>query len=174
MKKLKICSIISLATISLFGCAGNQKDNALDNRDHDNIRNVRYEGNQTDLQRGRNVPNDITNNDTRLHIANKAADRIVELKEIDTANVIVTNRNAYVAVVLRNHVKGELTRELEKRVADQVRAIDPNIRYVFVSSNPDFVNRMRDYAAKIDQGKPVRGLIEEFNETVRRVFPNSR
>lgn len=72
MKKLKICSIISLATISLFGCAGNQKDNALDNRDHDNIRNVRYEGNQTDLQRGRNVPNDITNNDTRLHIANKA------------------------------------------------------------------------------------------------------
>ncbi len=69
----------------------------------------------------------------------------MELKEIDTANVIVTNRNAYVAVVLRNHVKGELTRELEKRVADQVRAIDPNIRYVFVSSNPDFVNRMRDY-----------------------------
>ncbi|MFJ8527776.1 YhcN/YlaJ family sporulation lipoprotein [Bacillus sp. NPDC094106] len=174
MKKLKTLSIISLATISLFGCAGNQKNKALDNRPNNNVQNVTYEENNTNTQRVRTNPSDVTNNETKLHIANEAADRIVELEEIDKANVIVTNRNAYVAVVLRENVKGEVTKQLEKKVADQVRATDPNIRHVFVSSNPDFVNRMRDYTVKINQGKPVTGLFEEFTETVRRVFPNAR
>lgn len=174
MKKLKIFSIISLAIISLFGCAGNQKNKALDNRPNNNVQNVRYEENNTNTQRVRNNPNDVTNNETQLRVANEAANRIVELEEIDKANVIVTNRNAYVAVVLRENVKGEVTKQLEKKVADQVRATDPNIRHVFVSSNPDFVNRMRDYTVKINQGKPVTGLFEEFTETVRRVFPNAR
>ncbi|MEH7459057.1 sporulation protein [Bacillus pseudomycoides] len=174
MKKLKTLSIISLATISLFGCAGNQKNKALDNRPNNNVQNVTYEENNTNTQRVRTNPNDVTNNETRLRVANEAADRIVELEEIDKANVIVTNRNAYVAVVLRENVKGEVTKQLEKKVADQVRATDPNIRHVFVSSNPDFVNRMRDYTVKINQGKPVTGLFEEFTETVRRVFPNAR
>ncbi|EEL49407.1 YhcN/YlaJ family sporulation lipoprotein [Bacillus mycoides] len=174
MKKLKIFSIIFLAMISLFGCAGKQKEKALDNRENNGVQNVKYEGNNTDLQRVRNDTNDVTNNETQLHIADKAADRIVKLDEIDKANVIVTNRNAYVAVVLRENVKGEITKQLEEKVADQVRATDPDIRHVFVSSNPDFVDRMRDYADKINAGKPVTGLFEEFTETVRRVFPNSR
>ena len=174
MKKLKIFSIIFLAMISLFGCAGKQKEKALDNRENNGVRNVRYEGNNTDFQRVKNNTNDVTNNETRLHVANKAADRIVELEEVDKANVVVTNRNAYVAVVLRDNVKGEVTKQLENKIADQVRATDPDIRNVFVSSNPDFVDRMRDYVDKINQGKPVTGLFEEFTETVRRVFPNPR
>ncbi|NGY89517.1 hypothetical protein F3K44_01920 [Bacillus megaterium] len=59
-------------------------------------------------------------------------------------------------------------------MADQVRATDPDIRDVFVSSNPDFVERMRDYGNRINEGAPVKGLFEEFTETVRRVFPNAR
>ncbi|MBC6974355.1 YhcN/YlaJ family sporulation lipoprotein [Bacillus sp. Xin] len=174
MKKLKIFPIVFLAMISLFGCAGKQKEEALDNRENNGVRNIRYEENNTDLQKVRNNTNNVTNNETQLHIANKAADRIVELEEIDKANVIVTNRNAYVAVVLRENIKGQITKQLEKKVADQVRATNPDIRNVFVSSNPDFVDRMRDYANKINAGKPVTGLFEEFTETVRRVFPNPR
>ncbi|PEY41616.1 sporulation protein [Bacillus cereus] len=174
MKKLKVFSIIFLAMISLFGCAGKQKEKALDNRENNDVRNVRYEGNDTDFQKVKNNTNDVTNNETRLHVANKAADRIVELEEVDKANVVVTNRNAYAAVVLRDNVKGEVTKQLENKIADQVRATDPDIRNVFVSSNPDFVDRMRDYVDKINQGKPVTGLFEEFTETVRRVFPNPR
>ncbi|NGY89518.1 hypothetical protein F3K44_01925 [Bacillus megaterium] len=45
------------------------------------------------------------NNQTRLEVADKAADRIAKLDEVDSANVIVTNRNAYVAVVLRDGTK---------------------------------------------------------------------
>ncbi|MCP1125064.1 YhcN/YlaJ family sporulation lipoprotein [Bacillus sp. 3103sda1] len=173
MKKINILVVFFLSIISLFGCAGNQKEKALNNRKDNAMQNVRYEGNNAGIQNDRNNPiND--NNQTRLEVANKAADRIAELDEVDQANVIVTNNNAYVAVVLKNGVQGNITDQLEKKIADQVRATDPDIRNVFVSSNPDFANRMRDYAEKIKRGEPVEGLVEEFNEAVKRVFPTAR
>ncbi|PEZ02730.1 sporulation protein [Bacillus sp. AFS018417] len=173
MKKINILVVFFLSIISLFGCAGNQKEKALNNRKDNAMQNVRYEGNNAGIQNDRN--NRINdNNQTRLEVANKAADRIAELDEVDQANVIVTNNNAYVAVVLKNGVQGNITDQLEKKIADQVRATDPDIRNVFVSSNPDFANRMRDYAEKIKRGEPVEGLVEEFNEAVKRVFPTAR
>ena len=41
----------------------------------------------------------------KMEVADKAADRIAELDEVRTANVIVTNRNAYVAFVLKDGEK---------------------------------------------------------------------
>ncbi|GAA3315455.1 hypothetical protein GCM10020331_010370 [Ectobacillus funiculus] len=84
-----------------------------------------------------------------MEIADEAADRITELDEVKTANVIVTNRNAYAAVVLRDSAKRRSNRSSQKnKIADKVRAADPNIRNVYVSSNPDFVKRMKDYGKK--------------------------
>lgn len=155
----------------LFGCAANQKNEAMDNRDNNKIRNVQYRQNDVNI----NKNNDFDrNNETRMEIADEAADRITELDEVKTANVIVTNRNAYAAVVLRDSAKGEVTDRLKNKIADKVRAADPNIRNVYVSSNPDFVKRMKDYGKRIKQGDPIKGLFEEFSETVRRVFPNAR
>ena len=136
-------------------------------RNNNDLRDVGY---QPDRDRNDNVDN----NQTQLKVADEAANRIAKLDEVDSANVIVTNRNAYVAVVLQDRTKGEVTDRLEKKIADQVRATDSDIQDVFVSSNPDFVERMRDYGNKINEGKPVKGLFEEFTETVRRVFPNTR
>lgn len=173
MKKINILVVFFLSIISLFGCAGNQKDKALNNRKDNAMQNVRYEGSNVGTRdNGNNRIND--NNQPRLEVANKAADRIAELDEVDQANVIVTNNNAYVAVVLKNGVQGNITDQLENKIADQVRATDPDIQNVYVSSNPDFVNRMKDYAEKIKRGEPVKGLVEEFTEAVQRVFPTAR
>ncbi|MEK1832384.1 YhcN/YlaJ family sporulation lipoprotein [Priestia megaterium] len=69
-------------------------------------------GFQPDGVQYNNVDN---NNQTRLEVADKAADRIAKLNEVDTANVIVTNRNAYVAVVLKNGENVEVTDPLKTR-----------------------------------------------------------
>ena len=130
----------------------------------------------------RNDPNDLSDNtepengdnQTRLEVADEAADQIAELDEVERANVIVTNQNAYVAVVLRDGAKGEVTDRIENNIANQVKATDPDIQNVYVSSNPDFVDRMKDYGERISEGDPIEGLFEEFNEMVRRVFPNER
>ncbi|MCJ7988977.1 YhcN/YlaJ family sporulation lipoprotein [Priestia sp. OVS21] len=48
------------------------------------------------------------------------------------------------------------------------------MRDVFVSSDPDFVNRMKGYGNRINEDASRDSLFEDFTETVRRVFPNNR
>lgn len=52
----------------------------------------------------------------------------------------MTRRNAYVAAAVNDN-QGQLTREMEDQIAQQVRAADPNIQNVYVSTNPEFVDR---------------------------------
>jgi len=48
-------------------------------------------------------------------------------------------------VVLQDGGNGEVTDRLKKKIADQVKATDWDIRNVYVSSDPDFVNLMKGY-----------------------------
>ncbi|WP_110112339.1 YhcN/YlaJ family sporulation lipoprotein [Bacillus sp. CGMCC 1.16541] len=157
----------SLAVLSLVGCASNQQGkNEL--MGQDDARNVVYEN--------VNNTNDTTQNnqETRIRVANEAGDRVVKLEEVRQANIIVTDNNAYVGAVLENNTEGELTKEIERKISDEVKAADPDINNVYVSTNPDFVDRMGNYVNKIESGRPLTGLLDEFNEVVRRVFPNAR
>ena len=164
----------------LFGC-NDKKDEAepdpteepseqkaQNTRDNNDLRDVGF---QPDGDENNNVDN---NNQSRLEVADKAADRIAKLNEVDTANVIVTNRKAYVAVVLKNEANEEVPDRLKKKISDQVKATDKDIRNVYVSSDPDFVNRMEGYGNQINEGTTRNGLFEDFTETVKRVFPNNR
>jgi YhcN/YlaJ family sporulation lipoprotein len=160
----------------LFGC-NDKKDEAepdpteepseqkADNDRNNMPRNVGYE-------QSNEYDND--NNKTRLKVAYEAANRITKLDEVATANVFVTNRNAYVAVILQNGANREVTDRLEKKITDQVRATDRDIRDVYVSSDPDFVNRMEEYENRINEGASINGLFADFTDTVRRAFPNAR
>jgi spore cortex protein len=109
----------------------------------------------------------------RVAIANQAADKVIRIPGIRTANVLVTQRNAYVAAVLTD-TNAPLTREIESKIAEQVRSTDPTIQNVYVSTNPDFVNRVNTYVKDIQQGRPVSGFFEQFTELVRRIFPKAR
>ncbi|OLS33825.1 YhcN/YlaJ family sporulation lipoprotein [Bacillus sp. MRMR6] len=164
--RIRRISIVLIIIGIISGCAmnnGAREDDrtAKNNAQNGNIQNVANRNN-----------ND--NDDTRVQVADKAQDKIENLSEVRHANVIVTNRNAYVAVVLDDDSKGEVRKDLENKISDQVKSTDNNIQNVFVSSNPDFVDRMGDYGDKIQSGKPIRGLFEEFNEMVQRIFPNAR
>jgi spore cortex protein len=163
MEFIKRISICLFAIALLTGCAMN--DGARDdNRNANNANNIQNVANR----------NNNNNNDTRMQVADEAQDKIENLSEVRHANVIVTNRNAYVAVILDDDSKGEVRKDVENKISDQVKSTDDNIRNVFVSSNPDFVDRMGDYGDKVQSGKPIRGLFEEFNEMVQRIFPNAR
>ncbi|NEW07419.1 YhcN/YlaJ family sporulation lipoprotein [Paenibacillus sp. SYP-B3998] len=109
--------------------------------------------------------------DNKIQIAQQAAANILKLNQVQQANVLVTNRNAYVAAVL--HQGTGLSRDVEDQIAKQVRATDPNIQNVYVSTNPDFFGRISTYVNDVRQGKPVSGFFAEFSETVKRIFPNA-
>jgi spore cortex protein len=159
MKMFKLLSILSL-TFVLTACGA---DSAADDNDKE------------EKNRGAKVQNvDDENNDSRMRVADKAQDKVENMQEVRHANVIVTENNAYVAVVLEDNTKGDVREDLERKISDQVKSADKEIRNVFVSSNPDFVDRMGDYGDKIQSGKPIRGLFEEFTEMVQSVFPTKR
>lgn len=129
-------------------------------------------------------------------MAEDAADKVAELEEVDRATVLVTDNNAYVAVVLNNNdgtgtdnnnndndtttdtnnatAEDELSKELEDKVAEKVREVNQDIENVYVSLNPEFVERMNDYQTRINEGEPIEGFFEEFGEAVRNVFPDAR
>ncbi|WP_066287914.1 YhcN/YlaJ family sporulation lipoprotein [Bacillus sp. FJAT-29937] len=185
--------IASLFTMSILaGCGVNNDNNMNDTamrNTRDNLTRVNNPGTNdfnvfddrnmrnTNLTPVRNNNNGITNNNAlnnnnaRMRVADRVADKIAALPEVDHANVIVTDNNAYVAARLVNNQNG-LSRDIERKIADQVKSVDRNINDVYVSVNPDFYDRMNNYSTDIRNGHPVEGLFDEFTTSVRRVFPN--
>jgi spore cortex protein len=182
--KYKLIAASAIAAIFLSACGANNNgvnDTALDNRDvtdpirvndGDRANNTNNLNDRDPLLRVRNNTQNANNNDTpRMRVADKAADRIAAMPEVEDVNVIVTDDNAYVAAQLEDGV--ELTRVVERKISDQVKAVDQDIDDVYVSANPDFYDRMTSYSNDIRNGEPMEGLFKEFTESVRRVFPSN-
>ncbi|WP_421383668.1 YhcN/YlaJ family sporulation lipoprotein [Bacillus salacetis] len=175
MKNLKFMFTVLTGLALLAGCGmANGGNEAGDNNLQ--TQNVGYNNNGNN---GNNADNGMfdgngNNGGQRMEVADRAAKRVNDLKEVQQANVIVTENNAFVAVMLEGNEEGEVTKEIEKKVSKAVRETDQDIENVYVSSNPDFVDRMKNYGNDLQNGKPVEGLFEEFSEMTRRVFPNAR
>ena len=104
-------------------------------------------------------------------MADDVADKIVKMEEVESANVIVTDTNAYVAVVLKEGADG--SEATENKIADEVRSTNATFKNVYVSMNPDFVKQMNEYGTKIRANEPVEGFFTEFSDAVKRVFPDA-
>ncbi|WP_044022884.1 YhcN/YlaJ family sporulation lipoprotein [Bacillus sp. SG-1] len=151
----------------------NNGENDLNGNENDIGDNGLFGDNENDGDNG--LFNDDGNNgQQRMEVADQAANKVKGLKEVQEANVIVTDNNAFVAVMLKDNAEGEVTKQIEKKISNAVKEADQDIENVYVSSNPDFVDRMRNYGNDIQDGDPVEGLFEEFSEMTRRVFPNAR
>lgn len=169
-------AIVSSAMMALVitGCATNNNEDASENlglnRTHqDNLDNPMNVGDTR-----QNVNNDNNNGVNGMRVSEDISNRVEALKEVSNANVIVTENNAYVGAVLKDGGEKDISNDLKERVADAVRGADPSVDQVYVSANPDFVQRMDGYANDIENGKPVEGFAEEFRELVTRIFPIPR
>jgi YhcN/YlaJ family sporulation lipoprotein len=117
------------------------------------------------------VPNQVPKKvENRFDIAQTAADRIARLKGVKSANVLVTKHNAYVAAVV-NTPKNQITKVLEGQIAKEVHATDRSIQKVYVSTNPEFVDRVRQYVDDVRRGRPITGLFDQLNKIMQRIFP---
>ncbi|WP_127533335.1 YhcN/YlaJ family sporulation lipoprotein [Paenibacillus kobensis] len=275
-RKFKVIAASAVIGAVLAGCAANQGD--LGNRAPVRSNSVRYDMNgnriwdkrfandqMNEMNRvnGRrlNSNNIIGSHDNyRLEMSKNIADRLTAMKEIRTANVMLTNNNAYVAVSLRDGVSAggssavtpssvgngyrvmgksnhygayngpsgmngigvtgiggvtgtsgmtpaprygtyndnnnmynradnmydgtyrarsgadanvdiQLTESVKSRIAAEVKKMAPSVDHVYISANPDFVDRMSGYWNEVQAGHPIQGFIAEFNAMVERLFP---
>ncbi|MBT2666513.1 YhcN/YlaJ family sporulation lipoprotein [Bacillus sp. ISL-4] len=176
-------AIVSSAMMALVitGCSSNDKQGASENlglnRTHqDNLDNPMK---VSDTRQNVNDINNNNNNDNGngindMRVSKDISNRVEALKEVSNASVIVTENNAYVGAVLKDGGDKDISNDLKERIADAVRGADPSVDQVYVSTNPDFVQRMKGYANDIENGKPVAGFAKEFRELVTRIFPSPR
>ena len=158
----------------------NGNDNVINradrNNNHDHITNRNNNDgiNVNNRNNNRMNVNNRNDNQNRMAVADKAAEKIVSMREVDQANVIVTDNNAYVAAKLANHNGNRLEKDIENKISDAVKSTNQNIDNVYVSVNPDFYERTTSYANDIRNGRPIAGFFDEFNTLVRRIFPTQR
>jgi spore cortex protein len=199
LKIVKTVLSIGVASGLLMGCAtngnnGNGKNNVSpvrynpNNNNGNNVDRVSYRdnmgpdvnnrdnnlGNNVNYNRNNNNVNDNNNNNNIMKVADEAADRVSKLKEVQRANVIVTGNNAYVAVMLTDRSRKELPNTLKDKISKEVKKADNDIDNVYVSLNPDFFDRMTDYARELRNGHPVKGLYDQISGTIKRVFPTGK
>ncbi|RST76422.1 YhcN/YlaJ family sporulation lipoprotein [Siminovitchia acidinfaciens] len=196
MKFIKPIMYAGLISVMLAGCGtANNNDrftsddnkplgvryNPTDNRDGANnmndgigVNDNRNDGFGTNVNTRNNDNMGNNNNDRNIDLADDVADEVVSLKEVDDASVLVTNRNAYVAVKLSNQGNNEMSKDVQKKIDRKVRETKHNFDNVYISENPDFYDRMRGYGNDIRNGRPIGGFFDEFSNTVQRVFPNAR
>ncbi|BFH23332.1 YhcN/YlaJ family sporulation lipoprotein [Paenibacillus melissococcoides] len=148
---------------------------------------------------------------TNMQMSKKIADKITRMKGVKSANVLLTNNNAYVAVTTDTQVNAKGTTrgngmnrtmgrlggtgnldarskshalnnsadmtandvpsDLKGRIAQIVKKDAPQCDQVYVSANPDFVARMNQFMKSSQEGRPLSGFAQEFQEMVYRIFP---
>ncbi|MBS4173853.1 YhcN/YlaJ family sporulation lipoprotein [Bacillus sp. FJAT-49736] len=194
LKFVKTVISIGIASSLLLGCTNNNNGksnvspvrynpntNTDNNNNMDRVSyndnlgpgaNVNYRNRTDNL--GTDVSYNRYNNRGNYRIAKEAADRVANLKEVDRANVLVTGNNAYVAVLLDDRSRNELPRTFKNKISNEVRKADNSIDNVYVTTNPDFYDRVTDYGRELQSGHPVRGLYDQISGTIKRVFPNNR
>ncbi|MBA4543914.1 MULTISPECIES: YhcN/YlaJ family sporulation lipoprotein [Thermoactinomyces] len=184
-RRLFISGLVVLSMITMsVGCATSKQ--GLPNPNEPGYRTQKV---ANESLRNRNVRNDVRNGNTYLNrtdtndnnlsrnvrVADDVARGVAGLKQVNTAAAIVMGRNAYVAVTLKHNTgDGKLTERIKKQIARRAKAVDPSLRNVYVSSNPNFVKQMNNYANDLRNGRPISGFIKNLGDMIRRTFPEAK
>lgn len=121
----------------------------------------------TDIARKNNLatPDDMAKKATNI------AEKITNLKEINSASVLISGNSCIVGVDIKNNIEGKMTTDLKQKIERIVRNTDNSIKYVSITADPDLYTRIRNMAADIANGRPISGFANEFEEILRRITP---
>ena len=166
MRNILLLTVIGLISFTLAACNPEKIDEAVKNNDNPEVSRLVNDDNKE------NTDNSDHQTEGRLNVADELAEQVNSLEEIKESWVFITEKNAFVAVVLNDEGTENIPEEVKRKVAEEVKASDRTVENVYVSSNPDFAERFHDIAVRVEEGEPIEGLVEEFNQTVQRLFPD--
>ncbi|GGF59792.1 hypothetical protein GCM10010912_01300 [Paenibacillus albidus] len=121
--------------------------------------------NGTDMMDNRGMKRDVDMGLGR-GLRNDAADTGID----DGLDTGIRNRGAGLGNTT-NAGTETVTREIKDRVSSEIKKQAPNIDTVYVSANPEFVDRVGMFAEETRAGHPIRGFANEFGTMVERIFP---
>lgn len=145
----------------------------------DNMRDLDDDllGREDTVERNRlrnNIVNDrdFNNNmNNSRELARKIADRVEDIEGINRAYVLISGDTAIVGVNMDNEAEGQITRDLKDRIERVVKKVDNDIDNVSITADPDLLTRIRNMFEDIDEGNPIEGFANQFEEILRRITP---
>lgn len=64
-----------------------------------------------------------------------------------------------------------VSKEIKHKIAAEIKKQNAKINAVYVTANPDFVQRVNYFADEARAGHPIKGFVNEFSTMVERIFP---
>jgi len=176
--KATAAALALTASLTMAGCSGKQGDVGNSNIRSQSLNDRFADDGRNEMNRVRGAQR-MNNNVVGLHgnshlqMDQKIADSLAARTDVQSAYVVRSDRNAYVAILTEGAGDRQLTDKLKGEIADEVKAQSPATDHVYVSANPEFADRMRGYAEQVRLGHPIQGLLTEFNAIVNRIFPTA-
>lgn len=90
---------------------------------------------------------------------------------VNGATVVVAGTTAYVGIDQKAGFEKAETDRIKSDVSNEVKKAEPRLTAVYVSSDPDIINRLRRIADGIAAGQPVSAFAGELAEIARRLSP---
>jgi YhcN/YlaJ family sporulation lipoprotein len=111
---------------------------------------------------------------SKLELDKDTAQQIAAMNGIKSVQVIRMNGDAFVALALANRnttAEAKVPPQFEAKVAAIVRAARPDVKRIYVSANPIFIDRTKAIVEDLQNGIHTAGAINEFQSIVERLFP---
>ncbi|WP_123039513.1 YhcN/YlaJ family sporulation lipoprotein [Cohnella candidum] len=137
------------------------------------------QANEQNRWMGRNGLNNFVvgaHDNYHLRTNDRIENELSAMPGVGAARVMLTDHNAYVGITPNrsgqmNAAAADVEGKLKDKIADRVKAMSPLIQNVYVTSNPEFVDRLTHYSEAAAAGHPVQDYLAEFNALVSRIFP---
>ncbi|MGE5633233.1 MAG: YhcN/YlaJ family sporulation lipoprotein [Caulobacteraceae bacterium] len=106
--------------------------------------------------------------------ADNIARAVETVPGVNNATVVISGNTAYVGVDLNKGTPTANVSTIKSQCAQRVRSTNPDIGTVYVSTDPDFLTRIRRVSDAVRAGRPVSGFRTELTDLVRRLTPERR
>ncbi|KON68357.1 hypothetical protein AKG34_05740 [Peribacillus butanolivorans] len=155
MRKL----ILALATVLLMtGCSMNNNNEESQDNTKSNLTKV----NNSSVQE--------TDRKTGQQTAKRLTGLAKSIPEVNDATAVVLGKYAIVGIDIDQDIERSQVGTIKYSVGESLKH-DPNGANAIIVADPDINERIREVAKDINNGKPVRGILNELADITSRVIP---
>ncbi|MFJ8256989.1 YhcN/YlaJ family sporulation lipoprotein [Peribacillus asahii] len=153
----KFCWMI-LAIIIVGGCSQNEQGSEINDNQRPNITEVK----NTNIQE--------TDRKSGAETAKRLTDLAVKVPHVNDATAVVLGKYAIVGIDIDQDVDRSQVGTIKYSVGEALQQ-DPYGAYATIVADPDLNERIREVADDIENGQPIRGILNELSDITSRIIP---
>lgn len=151
---MRLFILISLTLILFVGCS-NDTSESREGKDQINVEQTSFQDEQT-----------LTNQEIASHLATIAS----EVPDVHDAAAVVAGPYAVVGIDIDAETEREQVGTIKYAVNEALQH-DPYGRTAIVIADADMMTRIRQMGTQLQEGQPVKGIVDELANIVSRYMP---